>query len=135
MPHLDRFLSALLTNGATALLLQADDCAQFDFAGSPRPVTKQPITGAQLAALMKEIAPADIHSDIDAGRDITFKYKTTEWGFTARYGLAAGRLAASIRPDGADGEEETVRRSARRRPTPPPKRWRSRRIRRARRSA
>src|SRR5664279_2658374 len=106
MPHLDRFLSALLTNGATALLLQADDCAQFDFAGSPRPVTKQPITGSQLAALMKEIAPADLHGDIDAGRDITFKYRTTEWGFNARYGLAAGRLAASIRPESANGEDE-----------------------------
>jgi twitching motility protein PilT len=108
MPHLDRFLSALLTNGATALLLQADDCAQFDFAGSPRPVTKQPITGAQLAALMKEIAPADMHADIDAGRDISFKYRTTEWGFNARYGLAAGRLAASIRPESPNGDDEAA---------------------------
>jgi len=98
MAHLDRFLSALVTQGASALLLKADDCAQFDYAGVPRPVTKQPISSAQLTALMKEIAPASDHASIDVGSDTTFEYKTPEGVFTARYGMAAGRIVASVHP-------------------------------------
>ena len=98
MAHLDKFLSALVTQGATALLLKADDCAQFDYSGVPRPVTKQPLTSAQLAALMKEIAPSDEHAAIDAGSDVSFEYKTADGLFTARYGMAAGRMVASVHP-------------------------------------
>ena len=98
MPHLDRFLSALAAQGATALLLQADDCAQFDFGGVPRPVTKQPITSGQLAALMKEIAPESEHARIDAGSDCSFEYQSADGVFTARYGMAAGRVQASVHP-------------------------------------
>ena len=101
MPHLDRFLSALLQNGATALLLKADDVAIFDFAGVPRPVTKAPITGAQLTAMMRELAPDAMHADIDAGRDTAFVYRAEGRGFNARIGLAAGRLVASLHPEPA----------------------------------
>ncbi|HUO51259.1 MAG TPA: type IV pilus twitching motility protein PilT [Gemmatimonadaceae bacterium] len=106
MPHLDKFLSALVTQGANALLLQADDCAQFDYAGTPRPVTKQPLTLAQLAALLKEIAPASEHAAIDAGSDTSFEYHSADGVFTARYGMSNGRAVASIHP-GALEERQT----------------------------
>jgi len=98
MAHLDKFLSALVTQGATALLLKADDCAQFDYAGVPRPVTKQPLSPAQLVALMKEIAPEGEHASIDVGSDTTFEYTTRDGVFTARYGTVAGRAVASVHP-------------------------------------
>ena len=90
MPHLDKFLSALLANNATALLLKADDVAVFDVAGVPRPVTKQPFTAAQLTAMILEVAPAPLHPQIEAGNDMAFAYRAADRTFDARVGLAGG---------------------------------------------
>src|SRR5512146_1512998 len=54
MPHLDRFLTALVSNNATALLLAADDVAHLEIGDAARPVTKQPLNAAQLVALVRE---------------------------------------------------------------------------------
>src|SRR6516162_5885118 len=121
MAHLDKFLSALVTQGATALLLKADDCAQFDYAGVPRPVTKQPLSPAQLVALMKEIAPEGEHASIDVGSDTTFEYTTRDGVFTARYGTVAGRAVASVHPGTLKANTPVAVEAV---PEPPPKKKR-----------
>ena len=109
MPHLDKFLSALLANNATALLLKADDVAIFDIAGVPRPVTKQPFTGAQLKTMILELAPAALHREIEEGNDTAFAYQSSDRMFDARVGLAGGRMVASfhLRNGSANGAATT----------------------------
>ena len=53
MPQLDKFLSALVSHGASALHLAADDVAKLDIDDVARPVTKQALTATQLLALLR----------------------------------------------------------------------------------
>ncbi|HEX6537097.1 MAG TPA: type IV pilus twitching motility protein PilT [Gemmatimonadaceae bacterium] len=102
MPQLDRFLTALVSNNATALLLAADDVAYLEIGDAPRAVTKQPLTSAQLVALVREIAPATAQRELDAGRDATFDYRMGPTTFTTRasFGGASG-LTVDIRAAGS----------------------------------
>jgi twitching motility protein PilT len=99
MAHLDRFLSALVSNRASALLLAADDLARLEIGDVPRPITKQPITGAQLQTLLREIAPPEAQRTLDARGETTFTYRMGETAFGVR--VAAGASSADIRPQHA----------------------------------
>ncbi|HET7565455.1 MAG TPA: PilT/PilU family type 4a pilus ATPase [Gemmatimonadaceae bacterium] len=98
MPQLDRFLSVLVSNRATALLLAADDVARLEIGDAPRPVTKQPLSSQQLVALLREIAPADAAHQLDTGEDAAFTYTSSDGTFLVRVTGAALELTAEIRP-------------------------------------
>ncbi|HEU4642598.1 MAG TPA: type IV pilus twitching motility protein PilT [Gemmatimonadaceae bacterium] len=100
MAQLDRFLAALLDNRGTALLLTADDVARLEIGDAPRPVTKQPLTTAQLLSLVREIAPAAAQRQIDAGADVTFSYRLGDAAFAARVHFGAGGASAEVRVAG-----------------------------------
>jgi len=74
MAHLDRFLSALVSNHGSALLLAADDAARVELGTVKRAVTKQPLSGAQVRGLLIEIAPPDARRAIEAEGDVSFEY-------------------------------------------------------------
>src|SRR5690242_10071091 len=97
MAQLDRFLVALLDNRGTALLLAADDVARLEIGDAPRPVTKQPLTSAQLLSLVREIAPAAAQRQIDTGADVTFSYRLGDAAFAARVRFGAGGASAELR--------------------------------------
>jgi twitching motility protein PilT len=100
MAQLDRFLSVLVTNHATALQLQSDDVAKLEIAGVPRPITKQPFTSAQLLALLREIATPEAAELMERGRGATFDYECADGAFAVNANLTAGRLIARIVPNG-----------------------------------
>ena len=101
MAQLDRFLSVLVGNRADALLLADGDVAKLDVGGTARPVTKQPLAGAQIVMLLREIAPSDVSRQLEAGQGVHFRYESSDGAFVVRATPTDGRWAASLRPDAA----------------------------------
>ncbi len=96
MAQLDRLLSVMVSNRANALVLNEGDVAQLEVPGGNRPVTKQPLTSQQVVALLREIAPADAGSKLEAGQPATFQYSSDDGVFVARATQSDGRWTASI---------------------------------------
>ena len=99
MPQLDRLLSVMVSNRANALVLNEGDVAQLDTTGGPKPVTKQPLTAAQVVMLLREIAPADAGGQLDAGLSTTFQYESDDGVFVARARLQNGKWEALVSVD------------------------------------
>ena len=75
MAQLDRLLSVMVTNKADSIQLVEGDVAKMLMAvGEPRPMTKAPLTGPQVLALLSEIAPAEDRSKLSSGQGTTFRY-------------------------------------------------------------
>jgi twitching motility protein PilT len=110
MPQLDRFLSVMIGNNAESIVLIEGDVATLHKDGVPRPITKQPLSAAQLMMLLKEIAPAPAVKQLDAGAPAVFDYANGDGAFTVRTAHTGGRWHASIgRGNGAaNGDAELV---------------------------
>jgi twitching motility protein PilT len=96
MPQLDKFLSALVSHGASALHLAADDVAKLDIGSVARPVTKQALTATQLLALLREVAPPEAMRQLESGQQAAFTYATGGGSFVARAAHDGGRLRAAF---------------------------------------
>jgi twitching motility protein PilT len=96
MPQLDKFLAALVSHGANALHLAADDVAKLDIANVARPVTKQSLTATQLLALLREVAPPEAMRQLESGQQAAFAYAAGGGSFVARAGTEGGRLRAAF---------------------------------------
>ena len=81
MPQLDRLLSVMVSQRATALTLHESELAELEIAGAPRPMTKTALTGQQVVALLREIAPADAAALLDADRPTQFDYVSEDGAF------------------------------------------------------
>jgi twitching motility protein PilT len=104
MPQLDKFLSALVSHGASALHLAADDVAKLDIANVARPVTKQVLTATQLLALLREVAPPEAIRQLESGQQASFTYAAGGGSFIARAAHDGGRLRVAFAPaPGANG--------------------------------
>jgi twitching motility protein PilT len=89
----------MVSNRANALVLNEGDAAQLDTTGGARPVTKQPLTAAQIVMLLKEIAPEEAGSQLDAGQVTVFQYESEDGVFVARARRDGGKWAAEISVD------------------------------------
>ncbi|HET7583505.1 MAG TPA: type IV pilus twitching motility protein PilT [Gemmatimonadaceae bacterium] len=101
MAHLDRFLAALVSNGASSLVLATDDVARLEAGSKSRPITRQPFTEAQIVRLLKEVIPESLLHELTGGKPITFGYRTEDGAFSARAAHESGRLRVTLQPDGA----------------------------------
>src|ERR1700704_2634529 len=81
MPQLDRLLSLMVSQRASALKLHESELAELEIAGAPRPMTKTALTGQQVVALLREIAPADAAMLLDAGMPTKFDYVSEDGAF------------------------------------------------------
>jgi twitching motility protein PilT len=81
MAQLDRFLSAMVSHRASALRLHESALAELEIAGASRPVTKAPLTSAQVLALLREVAPASASDALAAGQPVAFGYVSDEGAF------------------------------------------------------
>ena len=105
MPQLDRFLSVMVGNKAEAIVLIEGDVATLQKDGVPRPITKQPLSAAQLVMLLKEIAPAPAAKRLEAGTPAAFRYSNSDGDFAVKTAMPGGRWHASIGlSTGADDE-------------------------------
>ena len=96
MAQLDRFLTAMAGAAAEAIELVDGDVGVMLKDGTPRPFTKQPLSGPTILGLLKEIAPADAARALDTGASTVFRYTTPEGAFTVRAASEGGRWRASI---------------------------------------
>ena len=81
MAQLDRFLSAMVSHRASALRLDEGALAELEIAGASRPVTKAPLTAAQVVQLLREVAPAAPAELLGAGKPASFGYVSDEGAF------------------------------------------------------
>ena len=81
MPQLDRLLSVMVSQRATALKLHESELAELEIGGAPRPMTKTALTSQQIVALLREIAPADAAAMLDGGRATQFDYVSEDGAF------------------------------------------------------
>jgi twitching motility protein PilT len=103
MAQLDRFLSILVSNNATDLLLSEGDVATLTIKDSARPVMKQPLTSAQILTLVREIAPANASHSLDAQGGVRFEYTSVDGTFDVAM-TQNGKISARIqRKAGAAG--------------------------------
>jgi twitching motility protein PilT len=81
MPQLDRLLSLMVSQRASALKLDENELAELEIAGAARPMTKTPLTGPQVVALLREIAPAESAALLDGGKPTQFDYVSEDGAF------------------------------------------------------
>ncbi|HEX9895546.1 MAG TPA: type IV pilus twitching motility protein PilT [Gemmatimonadales bacterium] len=102
MARLDRFLQALLAHGGDSLLLVAGQPVRLMHRGVARPVSKEIIDEAQVAALIRELAPPAIAPLLGPQARLSFTYQ-------APMGLVEVDLAPE---NGASGATLKFRRPA-----------------------
>ncbi len=107
MAQLDRLLSAMVSHRANALRLDESEVAELEIAGAPRPVSKTPLSGAQVVALLREIAPAAAMASLDAGQDASFGYVSEDGAFTVNATRDGERWRARVTMD-ATRERERI---------------------------
>ena len=84
MAQLDRLIAVMVTNRADSISLMENDAAKMLVKGEPRPLTKSPLAGPQILALLGEIAPADDQAKLAAGQGTTFRYDSPDGSFGVR---------------------------------------------------
>src|SRR5450631_3996867 len=84
MAQLDRLLSVMVSQRASALRLDEGELAELEIGGAKRPVTKTPLTGPQVIALLREIAPPDAAASLDAGKATNFAYASDDGAFNVQ---------------------------------------------------
>ncbi|HVE78670.1 MAG TPA: type IV pilus twitching motility protein PilT, partial [Gemmatimonadaceae bacterium] len=101
MAQLDRLLAVLLSSRGTSLVLAEGDVAKLEVAGSARPITKHPLTGQQIVALLREIAPEDVGRRLDGSAPVSFPYASEGARFVTRAAMSAGKWSATLAPEAA----------------------------------
>jgi twitching motility protein PilT len=99
MPQIDKLLSVMTTQRASALRLNEHELAELDIAGVARPVTKTALTSAQVVSLMREIAPAEAAAQLDAGRATSFDYVSPDGAFRVDAARDGDRWRATVTID------------------------------------
>jgi twitching motility protein PilT len=99
MAQLDRFLSAMVSHRASALRLDEGALAELEIAGASRPVTKAPLSGAQVIALLREIAPAASAEALAAAQPTSFGYVSDEGAFAIDITREGGRWRTNVTID------------------------------------
>src|SRR5688572_13746502 len=98
MAQLDRFLSVLVSNKATSLIMAEGDLATLMINDSPRTVMKQPLTSAQILTLVREIAPQNSPHNLDLKAGARFTYSSADGTFDVTLAQADGKLSARVEP-------------------------------------
>jgi twitching motility protein PilT len=101
MAQLDRLLSVMVSQRASALRLDEGELAELEINGAPRPVTKTPLTGPQVVALLREIAPGDAASNLDSGQPAGFGYLSEDGAFNIQASREGQRWRARVTIDEA----------------------------------
>ena len=84
MAQFDKLLAAMVSNKADSLVLEDGDLVKLEVGGQLRPLTKAPLTGAQIVALLKEIASPEAAKNLDASKPATMSHITGDGAFVVR---------------------------------------------------
>jgi twitching motility protein PilT len=86
----------MVTNRAQAVRLADGDVAYLMIGGTPQPLTRNPLADGQLVALLREMAPVEIASQLDRGEPLEFIYANESGRYLARLGSEGGKLRATV---------------------------------------
>ena len=104
MARLDKLIQLLFERGADALRLTSGHPAALQQNGSSRPLTRDPLTDAQIVSLMREIAPAAVAEQVAAGAALTFAYAAPSGPVEAEVTPGSGGLQVLLRRGDASSE-------------------------------
>ena len=76
MARLDRLIQVMHEQRAEALQLAVGKPASLMQNGSVRPITREPLSDAQIQGLVKEIASADAASQLGSSEPVSFAYRS-----------------------------------------------------------
>lgn len=99
MANLDRFLTVMVSQHATALRLEEGQLGQLDMSGGSRPLTRTPISGQQVLSLVREVAPQANAASLDAGNGTEFPYVSIDGAFRITADRDGLKWRARIVPD------------------------------------
>ena len=86
----------MVSNRAEAVRLADGDIAHIVKGGAQHPLTRQPLGDGQLLLLLREMAPADVVSQLGSGEPVEFLYSNGEGRFLARVSREEGTLRATV---------------------------------------
>ena len=96
MARLDPFLEVMLREGAEQLYLLPNEPVSIVKGGTPRKVSKQPLTEQHIYAMLAEIAPSDVGDRIDQRLDTEFDYAADKGLVRIRIVPDKGQLTAIV---------------------------------------
>src|SRR5690349_11864950 len=96
MARLDPFLDVMLREGAEQLYLLPNEPVSIVKGGTPRKVSKQPLTEQHIYAMLAEIAPSDVGDRIDQRLDTEFDYAADKGLVRIRIVPEKGQLTAIV---------------------------------------
>ena len=100
MPRIDRFLTAMKQHGADAVSLASGQPVRLSRGGQLQPVTKEVLTEAQVASLLKEIAPPAMAAQLASGAPVSFDYDSPVGRIEVVLAAENGGNGATLRPTG-----------------------------------
>ena len=114
MARLDKLIQLLHEQQADALRLTTGQPAALQQNGTARPLTRDALTDAQIVALVREIAPADVAARVAAGAALAFSYASPSGAVDAELSAPEGRMLVLVRrssgaPGAATAEQDEAR--------------------------
>ena len=97
MAQLNRFIEILHQRGADALTLTGGAPMGLLTGGVTKPVTQNALEVAQILALIKEIAPPELRTQIQPGADVTFQHTAPSGDVDVEVRPGNGSLTATVR--------------------------------------
>ena len=96
MAQLDKLLAVLLSRRGDSLRLVQDEPATLVTGAESHPLTRAPLTPAQVLTILREVAPADTELRVERGEDAQFDYMMGEDAFVGRLLREQGRLTLQV---------------------------------------
>ena len=103
MAQLDPFIKLAFDRRADRLELGAGAPVTITVGGAAQTVSRAALTEAQLLGLLREIAPADVASQVVPGATVRFTYGSPSGAVEVAVEPGPGGVAARLRPMRADG--------------------------------
>jgi twitching motility protein PilT len=96
--QLDRFIQAIHQHKAQGLVLAAGKQASLLIDGVTRPISRDPLSAAQLLPLLREIVPPGEVARLDGPMPVTFRYHSPAGPVSVEVSREAEGLRAVVRP-------------------------------------
>jgi twitching motility protein PilT len=96
MAQLDKLLGAMMTNHASALVITDGEVVKLEIGGQLRPLTKTPLTAANILGLLQEVAAAHDQEAIAAGIPVEILRATPDGAFVIKGQRVDGKWRAVV---------------------------------------
>lgn len=96
MAQLDKLLAAMMSNRASALVLTDGEVVKLEIGGQLRPLTKTPLSAAQILGLLQEVANPTDQAAFDAGNPVEILRATADGAFVIKGQNVDGKWRAVV---------------------------------------